>query len=448
MNLGLDYSLFSFFIYFLVVYEYVETNEIERRPRCIPLESENINANPYHFSLMSEPSARIQSFLDVSLIFPIDRIENYNNYSSLSMMLSDQLKVLFNRNISSSSSELFSNIIFKSMEELILNITLDDDDDYNLSQSVIEFFQKKHQNSLHILKEKNLNQESELIELFTHDYSSNEIIGEYLVTNQSSYPFKTSIHHNVSINILYESYKSPEEPNWTDSQTPSSNLFSFGIGRGNVRTNIYSSSAAYENRLSDHISVLKESSIKYIDQFDNEKYFLEKLKHLNISIDSELLNLTNSSESCTIAVCSTSIRVITVPFKCFGGDAFSTESAVSQYTVIAGNSINNTVNCNFEVENECSKGLKKNLRIIKNKEHVFTNFSNSLSYGEHGLPVVFKKISNNQKYSLELTEDGNLILKYRNKRIWDNKMGFFIEPDYEVRIRINEKGHLIEGKFN
>ena len=70
---------------------------------------------------MSEPNARIQTFFNVSVIFPIDSVESYveyyNNDSKLSIMVSNQLKLIFNRNISSKSSELFSFSITTLMEE-------------------------------------------------------------------------------------------------------------------------------------------------------------------------------------------------------------------------------------------------------------------------------------------------------------------------------------------
>ena len=62
----LNYSVLSLFILFYVSNHIVRAIEVEVRPRCVPLESENINSNPYHHSLLSEPNARIQTFFNVN----------------------------------------------------------------------------------------------------------------------------------------------------------------------------------------------------------------------------------------------------------------------------------------------------------------------------------------------------------------------------------------------
>ena len=273
----------------------------------------------------------------------------------------------------------------------------------------------------------------------------------YLITNQSKYPFQTSTYNNVSIKSLYEfgELSFVGESNVTESykDISSTNLFSFDIGRGNSSTNMHSSSSTYENRLSDPISILRESSTNYRHEFYDEKDLLEKLepKYLNISIKAEFSS-NNLSDSCKIAVCLTNLRVITVPFECIDLDA-SIELISSQYIFMTETAANNSITCNYELI-DCSKELKDNFTIIKNQEYIQSIYSNSFSYGDYGLPTEFEKVSKNKKYSLELTEEGNLVFKYRNKKIWDNKMGFFKESDYEIRIRINEKGHLIEGNLD
>jgi hypothetical protein len=81
-----------------------------------------------------------------------------------------------------------------------------------------------------------------------------------------------------------------------------------------------------------------------------------------------------------------------------------------------------------------------------NEEYILATKQNMLESGEI---VSYKdtdngimKMSNNRKVVLKLEENGNLVLFQHQTKIWENGMGFF--KDYPKRIRINEKGHLIQ----
>jgi len=52
-------------------------------------------------------------------------------------------------------------------------------------------------------------------------------------------------------------------------------------------------------------------------------------------------------------------------------------------------------------------------------------------------------VSKSKTFRLVLREDGNLVIMRHSKPIWENQMNYF-KPNQEKRIRINEKGHLVE----
>ena len=64
-----------------------------------------------------------------------------------------------------------------------------------------------------------------------------------------------------------------------------------------------------------------------------------------------------------------------------------------------------------------------------------------LEYGQHKETGVIA-VSKNEKYKLILQYDGSLAILLHDKIVWENGMDFF--EDYYARVRINEKGHLVE----
>ena len=415
------------------------------KPRCLPLQSGNINANPYHESLLSLPGSQIFRGLSSPILLSTDlcssSVENPNcttlNSSSSSNIISDQIRIIFGRKLDTSSSKLFTNSIIETMKEMISNLTIEKDE-YFLSQSVIQKFQQSFENSAFSFKKNIFHVEN--IEIFTHDFSSsNSIIGEYSVTNLSKYPFITNIYYNASIKKLYDADGLDSLPNIEESDLI--NEFKFGIGRGNFHTNSYISSSTYENRLTDNIYVLKELTVNGLDELNDETSLSNKLaasvNFYNLSFNTDFI------QSCKMINCSSSIRVISVPYECTNIDN-SRESVSAQY-IISDKQLDEASLCDHELI-DCKNVLEKNLFRNNNKEYIQSDFANTLAYGEFGLPSRFEKLSNNKKYSLQLLDEGNLVFKYRNKKIWENRMGLFKEPYYKIRIRINEKGHLVEGK--
>ena len=65
-----------------------------------------------------------------------------------------------------------------------------------------------------------------------------------------------------------------------------------------------------------------------------------------------------------------------------------------------------------------------------------------IEYGDEFEKGVTILTSNNLKYKLIQFNNGNLAIMRNKKIIWQNEMFFF--TDYKVRVRINEKGHLIQ----
>ena len=161
-----------------------------------------------------------------------------------------------------------------------------------------------------------------------------------------------------------------------------------------------------------------------------ENYFMNNnySKYFTVRINEEFSREVEPN-SCKLAVCLPHVQVIPIP--CYNS---TLDHYYVEFIMLGGNS---TDICKYELIN-CSENV--HLKEFPNTHE--KESSNTFKFGEYGEPVLFDKISENRKFSLQLTEEGVLILKRRNKRVWDNRMGFF--KGYKIRVRINEKGHLIE----
>ena len=133
-----------------------------------------------------------------------------------------------------------------------------------------------------------------------------------------------------------------------------------------------------------------------------------------------------------------SITNVVVPFECYQDQKaelvivnhlFVNKKSREQPTI-------SLIDCNMQ-ENAVSTFKISNMAFLN------ANLNNSLEYGQIGVPNKFQLTSDNLKFSLSLSANGNLELRQHDLLIWQNEMGFFANNSH-IRLRINEKGHLIE----
>ena len=98
---------------------------------------------------------------------------------------------------------------------------------------------------------------------------------------------------------------------------------------------------------------------------------------------------------------------------------------------------------------DCSERLNPHLFQLDNDELENSNIQNSLKWGQI-LTAGNQLISKTNMYILKLNLNGALTLTQGQTKIWSNEMGIFINETKQtehinnIRVRINEKGHLVE----
>ena len=289
-----------------------------------------------------------------------------------------------------------------------------------------------------------------------------------------------------------ETNTNTEESNWNNqitrnvgnSKTKSnsnseSSSHTIGIGRSKASTSSLSSSSTQDNRVSDAISVGRERATSNVISKSNSKSNTETLSDSyriddsyqssdETSIGSTFSdNIENSKSTtktqsreithttslanditfpippgtCKIAVCLPFVKAIAIPFLCINEKDGSNELIYVDYMVVEPVT-NKSVTCTYRMI-DCELRHSQDLFIIDNKEFKNAFDENSMDFGESrhtGLILV----SENDKFSLILNKDGNLQIKQYGLVVWDNGMGLFKGSNYTFRLRINEKGHLVE----
>lgn len=268
----------------------------------------------------------------------------------------------------------------------------------------------------------------------------------------------------------------------TSSKSEStSNTFSLTKGSTSSITSSFSDSSSEDNRVSDSISVTRDASrgltkstsdSKSDTTSESNSYRIDDsyTSSEETSISGTLSNdesksKTKSEEksrstsytftvnqdtefggiapgSCKTAICLPFVKSVVIPYECVS-DSGEHDLIPVEYMFIESNQANRAqcvftlIDCNMRYEN---------VFINDRREYQSADKSNSLEYGQI-VEKGFSIKSNNEKFNLELLNDGNLVLKQFDKIVWENGMGFF-EKYKHLRLRINEKGHLIEEVQN
>jgi hypothetical protein len=134
-------------------------------PRCIPLTSRNIEANPYHYSLVSRKGAEVRRGIGKPIILehppllcPADSPSEciFNVEKSLSVTITSSVSINIGKSNSLASSvgssltrgqsNLFSHAIGKSIERSLTN-SITDSDEESVSKQLSEDFAKSHEKS-------------------------------------------------------------------------------------------------------------------------------------------------------------------------------------------------------------------------------------------------------------------------------------------------------------
>jgi len=131
-----------------------------------------------------------------------------------------------------------------------------------------------------------------------------------------------------------------------------------------------------------------------------------------------------------------------VPYECIGEDD---ETHDIVHTEVMAINPNFDSKCSFVLV-DCKEKNNPGFFINDNTEIQYPNEESIIEYGEHIYKDSNDNIeilkSKNSRYKLILKNDGNLVIKLHSQVIWENKMNYFV--DHPVRLRINEKGHLVK----
>jgi hypothetical protein len=139
-------------------------------PSCIPLTSKNIEANPYHYSLVSRKGAEVRRGIGKPIIVehppllcPMDSPSDctFNVEKSLSLTITSSVSVNIGKSstlassvgktITRGQSNMFSRAIGKSIEKSLTN-SITDSDEESVSDTLTKDISESHEKSSGILK--------------------------------------------------------------------------------------------------------------------------------------------------------------------------------------------------------------------------------------------------------------------------------------------------------
>ncbi len=225
-----------------------------------------------------------------------------------------------------------------------------------------------------------------------------------------------------------------------DSSHSKTVVFSDATGTSSVNTNSYIVDDAF--RYSNDTTYANDLTLSDTDGSTRTNDNTKSVSYQ--TTDLQIYDFTVSRGACKLAVCLHFVVAVAVPFDCIAND--STHDIIHVDYIFIDRVDNKTIQCVHTLIN-CNERNNLNLFIIDNLEFRNSTRNNSIEYGD---TESFDLVSKNERFTLKLNSDGNLVVKRHDVVIWENGMGFFDES-YEIRIRINEKGHLVEevkGLFN
>lgn len=518
-------------------------------PRCIPLQSQNIEANPYHPSLLSSPAANVRRGLGLPTLLALNPIscpaESIDSCTlviskSISVSVTDSYSISFGgsqtyskaigKTATKGSSNSYTNSIGKTIERSFAHTDTQTNEE-SLADTVSEAIQKTHETSSGISITRGY--ETSETNTFSQDITkSNTVTNEISlsntlskdVTNSASFGGSSSntvggssetsnsntdtLTGEVSAKFLgmgasvsasnsqtqsqsqSSNWANSQESNWNNgysntvgkSRTASlslsnANTFSASLGRSNAQTQSFSGSATKDNRVSDSISVTREaartktrtqSNSQSNTQTDSNSYRIDDsytstdetsiAKAINDenSTSTNFGNETSHSETitttlgqditypvapgtCKIPVCFPFVKAVAIPFECLD---LNGASNIVNVDYMIPDAIDDQVPCTFGLI-DCEDRDKAGIFLVDSVEFKTSTLYNSIEYGSVISGQNLLLLSQNERYSLFFDIKGNLVLKLLDTIVWENSMGFF-DNITQLRLRINEKGHLVQ----
>lgn len=296
------------------------------------------------------------------------------------------------------------------------------------------------------------------------------------------------------------SSSSTDERNWSKSNSKSrsksktetesegsSESFAVSNGKSNSKTNSHSSSSSEDNHVSDSISYslayaktvnkgkstqkgtsdTTGSSYSINDQFTSDES-TSITNNINDEISDSMTKSADESNQtsftvsvsskqgyfvepggCKILVCYPFVVSAVVPYDCI--DDSGELKRVNTEMMFIDNStlLEGKLTCTQSLIN-CEEKNNGNIFLINDMElvHALRNTKSNANI-EYGMKFeselnqdLILMVSENLHYRLVLLSDGNLVIKRYQEIMWQTEMNFF--TNFTTRIRINEKGHLIQ----
>ena len=170
--------------------------------------------------------------------------------------------------------------------------------------------------------------------------------------------------------------------------------------------------------------------------------------------------------ACKLAVCYPYVVAVALPFECIGEeeeledddgdeeDELEARQKRRRHDIIYANYMSidrraqpsSNLTCSYSLIDCDQRDNYAHLFVPDNGEFKRANEDNSFEYGERAGRDTLLARSTNNKFTLRLLANGALELRQHNTLVWSNGMGFFADAARfeQVRLRINEKGHLVE----
>ena len=291
-----------------------------------------------------------------------------------------------------------------------------------------------------------------------------------------------------------------EESNWNRGQTNSksssktesvsegsSDAYSVSNGKSNSKTNSHSSSSSEDNRASDSISLTKSyaqtlnkgkseqkgtsestgRSYNVNDQFTsdestsvgsnlNEETSAQSTSNIETSNQTSFTVSVSSRQGytvepggCKILVCFLFVVSAAVPYDCIDENKELKRVHTEMMLIDSSTMLEGNLTCAQSLI-DCQDKKKANIFLNYNTEFIqalreansFVHFDYGMEFYSNTSHDLVVMTSDNSWFQLVLFADGNLAVMRHQKVMWQTEMSFF--ADYTTRIRINEKGHLIQ----
>ena len=456
-------------------------------PKCIPLVSKNIKANPYHPALLSLPGWHIRNGFGLPSLTDINSGSDLPStkclgHSACTMKVAKSFTTSIKRgfSISLGNKESFEDKALTNSYTRSMSRTLDegsktevekDSVSDTISESLIESYEKL----AGIFKTKSA-VETNSWSIDEISYSQERFV---LLTDSNSID-----SHGLRLNMDKAEFDQlfPLDSTVKDF----SDWFSVSNGKANSRIQAQSSISTDDNIESDSVSQIidflktrsksksnentnsneykvdetfqssEENRISTRVRTANEKFDSVRNKSSNSTIYSYTYSIDESFElpagSCKIAVCLPFVKAIPIPFECIRDETSKEDPLATFYAdyIYDIEKTTNGIRCTNSII-DCSERWNPRFFKLDNFELENAEPTNTLYWGEVlNNPRYF--ISKNGMYILEIDPNGELTVKQGEQKIWSNNMGIFNTETKStnnkkselIRVRINEKGHLIE----